>query len=192
MLPRRRMLQSSATLLAGGVVGATAVSSIASESAAAQAGLQINGDEVTIRGDTIAAVTLDLTVPWSYEVPSGETPETLAIDVRAGTSEDDLQRVAGVERQELFLQNNGEERFEVGLLAEDVLAESAIVPDERGAETTTEVVVGVELQLIDDSEFVIAADSVTDTATVGIEKDDYDPSEHGDVSGSGSITISVE
>lgn len=186
------MLKSSATLLVGGVAGATAVSSIASEPAAAQAGLQINGDEVTIRGDTIAAVTLDLTVPWSYEVPSGESPETLAIDVRAGTIEDDLQRVAGIERQELFLQNSGDETFEVGLLAEDVLAESAIVPAERGAETATEVIVGVELQLIDDSDFVIAADSVTDTATVTIAKDDYDPSQHGTVSGSGSITVTVE
>jgi len=54
------------------------------------------------------------------------------------------------------------------------------------------VVVGVELQLIDDSDFVIAADAVTDTATVTIAKDDYDPSAHGDVSGSGSITVHVE
>lgn len=186
------MLKSSVTLLVGGAAGATAVSSIASEPAAAQAGLEISGDDVTIRGDSVSAVTLDLTVPWSYEVPSGESPETLAIDVRAGTSENDLQRVAGIERQELFLQNSGDETFEVGLLAEDVLTESAIVPGERGAETTTEVIVGVELQLIDDSGFVIAADSATDTAAVTIAKDDYDPSAHGDVSGSGSITISVE
>lgn len=186
------MLRGSATLLSGGVVGAVTVSSIASEPAAAQTGLSVSGDEVTIRGESVTAVTLDLTVTWEYEVPSGEAPETLVLDVLAGESEDDLSVVASTEQQSVFLQNSGEDSFTVDLLAEEIVEADAITPAERGVSTATEIVVGAELRLRDESDMVIAADSQTDTATVTIEKDDYNPDAHGTVGGSGSVTVQVE
>mgnify|MGYP006296269955 CR=1 FL=1 len=186
------MLRSTAALATGGVVGAVTASSIASESVAADTSLSVSGDEVTIRGESIAAVTLDLTVAWEYEVPSGESPDTLVLDVLAGTSEEDLSVVASDESSQAFLMNSGEESFSVDLLGEGVVDADAITPAERGAETATEIVVGAKLRLLSESDMVIAADSQTDTATVTISKDDYNPDAHGGVSGSGSVTVQVE
>lgn len=186
------MLRSSATLLSGGVVGAVTASRIASESVAADTALSVSGDEVTIRGESIAAVTLNLTVTWEYEVPSGEAPDQLVLDILAGQSEEDLSVVASHEETSVFLMNSGEQSFSVDLLSEGIVESDAITPSERGAETSTEIVVGAELRLRDESDMVIAADSQTDTATVTIEKDDYNPDAHGTVSGSGSVTVQVE
>lgn len=186
------MLRDSATLATGGVVGAVTAGSIASESVAADTALSVSGDEVTIRGESIAAVTLDLAVAWEYEVPSGESPERLVLDVLAGTSDDDLAVVASDESSQAFLQNSGEESFSVDLLGEGVVEQSQITPAERGAETATEIVVGAELRLLSESDMVIAADSQTDTATVTIAKDDYNLDAHGGVSGTGSVTVQVE
>jgi hypothetical protein len=91
----------------------------------------------------------------------------------------------------VFLTNSGEQSFSVDLLAEGVVDADSVTPSERGASTATEIVVGVELRLRDASDMVIAADSRTDTATIEVTKDDYDPDAHGTVSGEGSVTIEV-
>ncbi|MFP4117227.1 MAG: hypothetical protein ACLFSD_00040 [Salinivenus sp.] len=186
------MLRGSATLLAGGVVGALTASGIASETASAETDLTVEGDSVEIRSEEIAAVLLDLTVAWGYEVPSGEAPETVELDVLAGTDEDELDVVASDSSEEVFLESDGEETFSVDLLGEEIVEADTLVPEEGGEETATEIVVGVEFRQRDENDMVIAADSETTTATVTIEKSEYDPDEHGDVAGSGSVTVEVE
>ena len=187
------MLRSSAALATGGVVGAATISRIASEPAqAADTDLTVEGDSVTVRGDAIAAVPLSLSVGWAYEVPASEEPAELTLDVLAGRSQDDLTVVASETTDQLFLSNSGEESFEVDLLGEGVVEAETMLPAERGATTATDVVVGVELRLTDPSGLVIAADSeTTTTTTLEVTKDPYDPTDHGNVTGAGSVTIEL-
>ena len=186
------MLRGSAMLLSGGVVGAATAGSIATESVeAADTGLTVEGDSVTVRGEAIAAVPLALNVGWAYEVPASEEPAEMELAVLAGRSESDLSVVASETSEQVFLSNSGEESFEVDLLGEGIVAADAMVPSEGGATTATDVVVGVELTLTDPSGLVIAADSATTTATLEVTKDDYDPENHGNVTGSGSVTIEL-
>jgi hypothetical protein len=187
------MLRSSAVLLGGGAVGALAQRTVVSNAAAqADTALSVSGDEVTIRNGSLAAVNLSLTVAWEYAVPSGERPDTVEIDVRAGQSADALQAVASGQSSEAFLESSGEQSFEVDLLAEGVLSADALVPSEGGTTAETEAVIGAEMRLLDESGLAIATDSQTATSTLSVTKSDYDPSEYGTVSGSGELTIELE
>jgi len=186
------MLRGSATLLAGGVVGAVTTSRIASESAqAADTDLSVEGDSVTVRGDTIAAVPLTLAVEWAYGVPTSEEPAELTLDVLAGRSDGDLAVVASETTDQAFLENSGETSFEVDLLGEGVVTTDTLVPESGGTTAETEIVVGVELRLTNPDGLVIAADGHTTKTMLAVEKSAYDPSEHGDVAGAGAVTIEL-
>jgi hypothetical protein len=188
------MLRASAVLLSGGAAGALATG-VASErvtAAEADTGLSVEGDDVTVRDGALAALWLDLTVQWSYAVPSGERPERVVVDVLAGTSADDLTVVDSIEDDAVFLESSGEDSVRVDLLDAGVVSADGVVPTEGGETAETTIHVGVEQRVIDESGLVIAADSQTDTATLAIEKSDYDPDEYGTVSGSGSLTVELE
>jgi len=185
------MLRASAVLLTGGAAGALTTHSLTTEAAAADAGLTVTGDEATIRGGELAAVWLSATVEWSYDVPSGEQPDTVVVQLLAGTDTDDLTVLDTVERSEVFLEASGTETFDVDLVEAGVLAPDAIVPASDGETLTTEVVVGAEMRLRDESDLVIAADGQTDTATITIETSSYDPDEHGTVGGTGNVTVEI-
>lgn len=194
MQSRRRMLRASAVLLSGGAAGAlaTGVTSERVTAAQAETGLSVTGDEVTVRNGALAALWLDVAVAWSYAVPSGERPSQVVVDVLAGTSADDMTVVATVESDEVFLEASGEDSVRVDLLDAGVVTADGLVPSEGGETAETTIHVAVEQRVYDESGLVIAADSQTDTATVAIEKSDYDPSEYGTVSGSGELTVVVE
>jgi hypothetical protein len=186
------MLRGAGAALAGGASTALLLDRATDSGHAATTDLAVTGDDVVIRQGTLASIWLDATVDWSYAVPSGERPSHVVVELRAGTDGDDLTVVGSAQSNQAFLEASGSEAFEVDLLAEDVLAADALVPSEPGASVATEVVVGAELRLIDESEMVIAADSRTDTATIAIEKSDYDPDDYGTVGGHGNVTVTVE
>jgi len=186
------MLRATGVLIAGGATGALATHSLTDTAAAAEADLTVAGDEVEIRGGTIAHVWLDIGVGWSYAVPSGEQPDTVVVEVLGGTDSDDLTVLESRQSEQVFLEASGEETFSVDLLAADVLSADALVPDSDGETLATDVVVGAEMRLRDESDMVIAADSQTDTATVTIETSSFDPDEFGAVAGTGNITVEVQ
>jgi len=185
------MLQSSAILIAGGLAGAT-LTNVTETAEAAEADLTVTGDEVEIRGQEVTAVWLEIDAEWAYEVPSEESPDDVTVDVLAGTDSDDLDVVDSVEARGTFLSSDGSESFEVDLVGADVVDADDLTPTDGGETVETTVYVGVEMRLYDDSELVIAADSATDSATITVEKDDYDPNEHGSVGGAGELLVELE
>lgn len=186
------MLRASAVLLSGGAAGALTTHSL-TDSARAQSETQlaVTGDDVVVRGGTIAAVWLDLSVEWAYAVPSGEQPDHVEVAVLAGTDSGALTELDSATSSEAFLEASGSEQFEVDLLGA-VLDADALVPSEPGTVAETTVYVGAEMRLVDSADMVIAADSQTTTATLTVELSDYDPSEHGAVGGVGNVTIAIE
>ena len=185
------MLRGSAVLLSGGVAGAAATYRMSTDAAAAEADLDVAGDSVEVTYGEVAAVWLDLVLGWAYAVPSEESPDTLELEVLAGTDADDLQSVATTSSDEPFLEADGEETFEMDLLAEDAVDAAELMPEAGETEETT-VHVAAEMRLLDHDGFVIAADGQTDTATISIEKTEYDPDEHGAIAGVGELAVEVE
>lgn len=186
------MLRASAVALSGAAAGALTTSIASQDAVAAETTLSVTGDEVTVKNGELTAVRLDLTVEWSYEVPSDKNPKTLVVDVLAGTDAEQLTTVASAGSEQLFLSGDGTESFNVDLLANGALDADALVPADGGETLETTVEIGAEMRLLDDSELVIAADSQTDTATLTIERAAYDPAEHGTLTGSGSLTVETE
>jgi hypothetical protein len=90
----------------------------------------------------------------------------------------------------LFVEASGSESFDVDLLAEGALDADSLTPDSgsRATDVTVEATFTVE----NGSGTVLARDSATDTATVEVEKAAIEPSEYGDVSGSGGLSIELE
>lgn len=184
------MLRASGAVLTGGAAGAL-VSHSLDDARAAETDLSVSGDEVVVRNQTIEALWLTLGVGWAYQVPSGERPAQVTVAVLAGTDSGDLSTVATATSDQSFLESSGEESFEVDLVAEDIVTADALVPGEGGTTAETTVHVGAEMRLTDENDMVIAAASQTDTATVAIEKSAYDPSEHGSLTGTGSVTVEL-
>jgi len=182
------MLAASGSLLAGTVGAAALVSRTADRAAAASADLEVAGHETTIRNGSIEAVWLTATVAWTYALPSGESPTEAIVELQAGEA---LETIATRETDAVFLENSGEENFEVDLLAEDVLSADAIRPNDSGETVETAVDLGVAFRVESEDGTVLAVDEVSTTAPLSITESDYNASQYGDVAGSGELTVGL-
>jgi len=183
---RRTLLRVAAGAVGG--AGATAAGlSVATESAA-QTGLalDVDGDSATIGADgSVSAVTLHCEIEWQYDVPDSTSPETVVIEVAAGT-DGDVSVLTSAESAQLFAEADGSESFDVGLLAQDVLSAGALEPD------GTSVTVEARLRVESTSDSVLAREAASDTAVLSVTRDGVEASEYGAVGGDGSLAISTE
>jgi len=188
---RRALLRVAAGVLGGGAATAAGLS-VATESAAQTAlTLDVDGDSAEIGTDgSVSAVTLDLTVEWAYDLPAETSPSTVVVEVAAGPADGSVTVVASAESAQLFVEADGSESFDVGLLAEGALASSDVEPDGTG-ERETDVTVEARLRVESSGGTVLARETTSDTATLTISRDGVEASEYGQVGGSGSLTIST-
>jgi len=188
---RRALLRVAAGVLGGGA--ATAAGLSVATGGAAQTGLtlEVDGDSAEIGTDgSVSAVALDLTVEWAYDLPSETSPSTVVIEVAAGT-DGDLTVVGSAESAQLFVEADGTEAFDVGLISEGALSASDVEPDGTG-ERETDVTVEARLRVENAGGDVLARETTADTATLTVSRDGVEASEYGAVGGSGSLTISTE
>ena len=188
---RRTLLRVAAAAVGGGAATAAGLS-VATESAA-QTGLTLDvaGDSAEIGTDgSVSAVTLDLDVEWAYDLPSETSPSTVIVEVAAGT-DGDLTVVGSAESAQLFVEADGSESFDVGLLAQGALASSDVEPSGTG-ERETEVTVEARLRVESSDGTVLARETTSDTATLTVTRDGVEASQYGQVGGSGRLTISTQ
>ena len=188
---RRTLLRLGAAAVGG--AGATAAGVTVAGSATGQTGLTLDvaGDSASIGTDgAVSAVTLDLTVNWQYDLPDATSPSTVIVEVAAGT-DGELTVVGSAESAQLFVEADGSESFDVGLIQQGALATSDVEPDGTG-ERETDVVVEARLRVQNAGGDVLARETTSDTATLTVSRDGVEASEYGEVGGSGSLTISTE
>ena len=172
-----------------GSVGAAGGASLAAlavvpDDAAAQTDLELEiaDDHAQLDvGDAIAAVWLDLSVEWAYELPNGSSPETVVVEIAAGVDEPELVEFA--EQPTLFNESDGSESFEVDLLGAGVIDGDQLL--DEGEQT-----VEIEARLfVEAGDALLAREVVSDEATVSVDVDELDVDEFGELSGSGSLEI---
>jgi hypothetical protein len=188
---RRALLRVAAGVLGGGA--ATAAGLSVATGGAAQTGLtlDVDGDSAEIGTDgAVSAVTLDLTVEWAYDLPAETSPSTVIVEVAAGT-DGDLTVVGSAESAQLFVEADGTEAFDVGLIAEGAIAAADVEPSGTGERETT-VTVEARLRVENSSGTVLARETTSDTATLTVSRDGVEASEYGQVGGDGSLTIATE
>jgi len=184
---RRDLLRGTAAALGGAGTAAVGLRSW-SDTTAAQAALSLSvaGDKVTLGTDeSVRAVWLDCSVEWAYELPSGVSPQTVIVELAAGSG-DQLEVVAAAESPNLFASADGSESFESDLLAAGVVSAAAL--DGDGLSVTVEARLRVENA---DGE-VLARDSAADSATVTANRETLNPVDYGEVGGSGELRIEIE
>ena len=187
---RRTLLRLGAAAVGGSA--ATAAGVTVAGSATGQTGLTLDvaGDSATLATDgSVSAVTLDLDVEWAYDLPDETSPSTVIVEVAAGT-DGDLSVVGSAESAQLFVEADGSESFDVGLLAEGALSSSDVEPSGTGERETT-VTVEARLRVENSGGTVLAKEATSDTATLTVTRDGVEASEYGVVGGSGSLTIST-
>jgi len=189
---RRTLLRVAAGVLGGGAATAAGLS-VASESAAQTAlTLDVAGDSATLAADgSVSAVTLDLDVEWAYDLPSKTSPSTVLVEVAAGPADGSVTVVGSAESAQLFVEADGTESFDVGLISEGALAASDVEPDGTG-ERETSVTVEARLRVENSGGTVLARETTSDTATLTVTRDGVDASEYGQVGGDGSLSITTE
>jgi len=177
----RRQFIGSVAAAGGATLGALAV--VPDRSAAeADLTLDIADDHAQLDvGDSLTAVWLDVSVDWAYELPNGSSPETVVVEIAAGT--DDPELVEFAEEPTLFNSADGSESFEVDLLG------AGVVDGEQLLETG-EQTVEIEARLFVEADAgLLAREVVTDDATVSVDVEELDVDEFGELSGSGSLNI---
>ena len=189
---RRAVLRVAAGVLGGGA--ATAAGLSVATGGAAQTGLtlDVDGDSAEIGTDgSVSAVTLDLDVEWAYDLPSETSPSTVLVEVAAGPADGSVTVVGSAESAQLFVEADGSESFDVGLIEQSALSASAVEPDGTG-ERETDVTVEARLRVESSGGTVLARETTNDTATLTVTRDGVEASEYGAVGGSGSLTISTQ
>jgi len=188
---RRTLLRVTGAALGGGA--ATAAGLSVATGGAAQTGLtlEVDGDSAEIGTDgSVSSVQLDLDVEWAYDLPSETSPATVLVEVAAGT-DGELSVVGSAESAQLFVEADGTESFDVGLLAEGALSASDVEPDGTG-ERETSVTVEARLRVENSGGDVLAKETTSDTATLTVTRDGVDASAFGAVGGDGSLSIATE
>jgi outer membrane protein assembly factor BamB len=186
---RRALLRGTATAGAGGVLALVGLR-VGSEPADAQAsaGLSVGDETATVGPDgSVTAVTLDLTVEWSFDLPSGVQPAETVTTVRAGQPDGELTELARETGTTLFREDSGSTAVSADLLAEGVVTASELAP---GAGTReTDVVIEAQFEVRNDAGTALASATASDTPTLTVERTGFEASDYGSVGGSGSLTI---
>ena len=188
---RRDVLRGGVTLATGGVVTAAGLRAFADDAAAAATEFSVAGDTVLLdESGSVAAVWLDATVEWAYDLPNGVQPDSVEIDLLAGTDEDSASVVASHSSPELFLEASGSQSLSADLLAAGVVDGDAIAPEAGVLETDVFVAGVFWVQSADGTR--LAEAGASDTSTLTVERDGFEASEYGNVGGSGTLTIESE
>jgi hypothetical protein len=188
---RRTLLRLGAAAVGGSAATAAGLS-VATESAAQTAlTLEVAGDSATIGTDgSVTAVTLDLDVQWQYDLPDETAPSTVVVEVAAGT-DGDVTVVGSAESAQLFVEAEGSESFDVGLISEGALSASDVEPDGTGTAETT-VTIEARLRVATSGGDALATETATADPTLTVTRDGVEASEYGAVGGDGSLSIATE
>lgn len=185
---RRDLLRVSAAAVGGGAATLAGLQATRDASAQTALTLDIAGDSATLGVDeSVTALTLAVDVEWAYDLPDSAAPATTIVELAAATGGDDPEVVASAESAQLFVEAEGTESFDVGLLGEVVDAD-ALAPSSGSQETTVTVEARLRVENSDGGD-VLARATASDTAPVTVERDPVDAAEYGSVGGSGSLTI---
>jgi hypothetical protein len=189
---RRTLLRAGAAATAGGLATAAGLA-VGSEPADAQAsaGLDVGDESASVGPDgSVTAVTLDLTVDWSFDLPSGVQPAETIVTVSAGQRDGELTELVSETGTTLFREDSGSTDASADLLAEGVVTPSELAP---GAGTReTDVVIEAQFEVVNDAGTALASATASDTPTLTVERTGFEASEYGSVGGSGSLTIETE
>jgi hypothetical protein len=188
---RRTLLRVAAAAVGGGAATAAGLSMATESAAQAALTLDVAGDSATIATDgSVTAVTLDLVVQWQYDLPDETAPSTVVVEVAAGT-DGELTVVGSAESSQLFVEAEGTESFDVGLISEGALSASDVEPSGTG-ERETDVTVEARLRVENAGGDALATETTSDTAALSVTRDGVEASEYGAVGGDGSLSISTE
>ena len=188
---RRDVLRGGAALATGGVVTTVGLRAFSDDAAAAATDFSVAGDTVLLDDSgSVAAVWLDTTVEWAYDLPDGVQPDSVEIDLLAGADESSASVVAAHSSPELFLEASGSQSLDAELLSAGVLSGDAIAPEAGVLETDVFVAVEFWVQSADGTR--LAEAEASDLATLTVERDGYEAGDYGSVGGSGTLTINAE
>ena len=184
-MKRRELLRVGAAAVGGGTLVGTGLTLDETAGATTALTLDVAGDSATLGADeSVTAVWLDLDVEWAYDLPDSANPDTVVVEIAAAEGDAEREVVADAESAQLFSDADGSESFSVDLIESGALDE---VAPESGAQDT-EVTIEARLRVLGGDD-VLARDTVSDTATVSVDRDAGDASEYGEVGGSGTLTI---
>lgn len=190
---RRTMIRHTGTGLCGLVAG-MAVFGVSSENASAAVSLgtlDVAGDEYSSRTGAIADVTADVGGAWQYDLPAGKAPDRW--QARLVVTDGDVTGTVGSDSGAAkYLNNSGEYRVQGSLLDTEVYSASDLEPPSDGKMRTVTVGLGVVFEVTNAAGELLASATLSDSAEVQITDEAYTASQHGQASGSGSLTISGE
>lgn len=190
-MDRRTLLSSAGAGIAGLSTGAILLSQTNTATASVSAGtLDISGAEKTTDDGTISDVVATVEGDWSYDLPSGKSPDTWQVVLQAGKAESENVAIVAAETGDAkYLNNNGTYNLNGSLVETDIFNTSDFEAEDAGDTTTVKIDCYLWLQVFNSSDRILAKATLQDTAEVTITEKAYEASRYGSASGSGSLNV---
>jgi hypothetical protein len=188
-MDRRDFMRYGAAGIAGGAVGYGLLDqgTDTAEASLTMGSLAIDGDSATTKDGRIDDVTVAVDGTWQYDIPA----ENDVYDWQVALSVTDGERTATVDTasaEAMYLQSDGEYTVGGSLTTTPVYAADDFAAAE-GEEATTDVSFELAFAVRNRDDDTLAGATLTETATVSVTNKVYEPSEFGEASGSGAVTI---
>jgi len=190
-MDRRQLLRYGVASVVGVTAGGTIVAETTDTAAAAvsMGTLSVSDAATTTDDGSVADVLLSLSGEWQYDLPAGTSPATWTAEavVTNGDSQATVDTTSG---EAQYLRNSGSYELSGSLLQTDVYdAETFAAPDGKTREVTMGV--AVVFRVTSDSDRVLAASTIQDTATVSVTNRAYNATQYGSVGGDGAVNVTL-
>lgn len=186
---RRTFIASTSTALGGLFAGGMLFSS--TESAAAEVSLgdlQIGDDKTTTDDGVISNVSCTVSGNWKYRIPGGN-PTTWNVQLRASNGDTWASVAKTSNSLDGYHQMSGDYSLSGSLTDTDAFGLGMFEAPGPGKQKSVTLPLQVWFQVLDDNQTALASTKVADEATVTVAQSEIDASLHGQVSGSGSLSV---
>jgi hypothetical protein len=190
-MDRRQFAKHSLAAIAGLGTGYTVVQETTDKGAASAAismgDLSIDDASKETRDGTIKTVKVDLDGNWQYDIPAGKDPHHWRVELSA-TNGENVEKVGQDTGEARYLKSSGSYSITGDLTDTEIYSAEDFSAPEGKVKTVT---IGFALRFMLDSgdNDRLAQTTIEDTAKVEVTHLGYQPTEHGEASGSGSLRI---
>lgn len=149
--------------------------------------LSIEDASKETRDGTIKTVKVDLDGNWQYDIPAGEDPHHWKVTLSA-TNGENVEKVGQDTGEARYLTSSGSYSI-TGDLTDTEIYDAEMFSAPEGKVKTVTIGFALRFMLDSGNNDRLAQTTIEDTAKVEVTHLGYQPTEHGEASGSGSLRI---
>jgi len=190
-MDRRQFIKGAALSLGSIGIGAIATRQFSqSVKASVEASdFSLDGDSITTRDGEISSLSVSVNASWSYELPSGKSPNTWTVALlthRDGKTAT-VDKTTG---DAMYLTSSGDVELSGSVLETELYQASDFDSTTEGETLVSKIPFSLLFTVENSDGEIVAQATNQDRGKLSVTNEAYNASEHGELSGSGSLNVS--